>query len=158
MARITIDQIKQLRAQTGAPIMECRTALEKYEGDEKKAQEWIRAKGLEKADKKAQRKVKSGLIEAYTHTDGRIGVLVEVGCETDFVSRNEEFKNFVHELCLQVAAMNPESVDELLKQPWIRDETKTIEGLVKETISRMGENIKINRFQRFELGIDKISK
>lgn len=150
--KISIDQVKKLRKETGAPIMECRTALEKYEGDEKKAKEWLKAKGLEKAEKKSQRKVGAGLVEAYTHTDGKIGVLIEVLCETDFVARNTDFKNFVHELALQVAAMEPKNIDELLGQPWIRDETKKISDLVKEKIAQFGENIKISRFERFVLG------
>ena len=150
--KVSVDQVKKLRAQTGAPIMECRTALEKYEGDEKKAKEWLKAKGLEKAEKKSQRKVKAGLIEAYTHTDGKIGSLVEVCCETDFVSRNPDFKNFVHELALQVAAMNPKNIEELLEQPWIRDETKKISDLVKENVAKFGENIVIRKFERFVLG------
>lgn len=127
-------------------------ALEKYEGDEKKAKEWLKAKGLEKAEKKLQRKVGAGLVEAYTHTDGKIGVLIEVLCETDFVSRNPDFKNFVHELALQVASMNPENVEKLLEQPWIRDETKKISDLVKEKIAQFGENIIIHQFERFALG------
>ncbi len=150
--KITIDQVKKLREETGAPIMECRIALEKYEGSEKKAKEWLKAKGLEKADKKSQRKVGAGLVEAYTHTDGKIGVLVEVLCETDFVARNEDFKNFVHELALQVAAMNPKNIEELLEQSWIRDETKKISDLLKEKIAQFGENIKISRLERFVLG------
>ena len=150
--KISIDQVKKLRKETGAPIMECRTALEKYEGDGKKAKEWLKAKGLEKAEKKSQRKVGAGLVEAYTHTDGKIGVLIEVLCETDFVARNQDFKNFAHELALQVASMNPKNIDELLSQPWIRDETKKISDLVKEKIAQFGENIKISRFERFELG------
>lgn len=150
--KVSVDQVKKLRAQTGAPIMECRVALEKYEGDEKKAKEWLKAKGLEKAEKKSQRKVGAGLVEAYTHTDGKIGVLIEVLCETDFVARNQDFKNFAHELALQVASMNPKNIDELLSQPWIRDETKKISDLVKEKIAQFGENIKISRFERFALG------
>lgn len=150
--KITIDQVKNLREKTGAPIMECRIALEKYGGDEKKAKDWLKAKGLEKAEKKSQRKVGAGLVEAYTHMDGKIGSLIEVLCETDFVSRNPDFKNFVHELALQVAAMNPKNIKELLEQPWIRDETKKISDLVKEKIAQFGENIKISRFERFALG------
>ncbi len=149
--KISLEQIKKLREETGAPIMECRLALEKYEGDEKKAKEWLRAKGLEKADKKSEREVKAGRIESYTHLDGKIGVLVEVLCETDFVARNKDFKDFVHELALQVAAMAPKNVEELLKQPWIRDESKKISDLVKEKIAQFGENIVIKRFERFAL-------
>lgn len=149
--KISISQVKKLREQTGAPIMECRVALRQAQGKLDMAKEILRKKGLEKADKKSQRKVGAGLVEAYTHTDGKIGVLVEVLCETDFVSRNPDFKNFVHELALQVAAMNPKNVDELLSQPWIRDETKKVSDLVKEKIAQFGENIKISRLERFAL-------
>ncbi len=153
MAKITLDQIKKLREQTSAPIMECRIALEKYEGDEKKAIEWLRAKGLERADKKASREVKAGLVESYTHTTGKVGVLVEVACETDFVARNEQFRNLCHELVLQIASMEPKNVKELLGQEYIRDPQKKVGDLVKETIGKLGENIVIRRFERFELGV-----
>jgi elongation factor Ts len=152
MTEITVESIKQLREQTGAPVMECRTALEESGGDIKKAAEILKKKGIERAEKKGARETKAGLIETYTHLDGRIGVMVEVFCETDFVARNDEFKKLVHELALQVASMDPKNVEALLKQPWIRDESETVGDLVKETIGKLGENIKISRFQRFELG------
>jgi len=152
MTEVTIYQIKKLREQTDMPVMDCRQALEEAGGDEKKALDFLKAKGLARAEKKANRQVKAGLISAYTHTNGQIGVLVELACETDFVSRNEEFQLLAHELCLQVASMNPKNVEELLKQPWIRDDKKTIDDLVKETIGKLGENIVIRRIVRFALG------
>jgi len=128
--------------------------LQEANGDIEKAKEILKKKGMERADKKASRETKAGLVESYTHNNGRVGVMVEVFCETDFVARNEEFKKLCHELALQIASMNPESVADLFAQPWIRDESKTIEQLVKETIGKLGENIKVNRFVRFELGVD----
>lgn len=151
MSKITTEQIKKLREETGAPVMECRQALEVSSGDEKKAKEYLRVKGVERAEKKSAREVKAGLVEAYTHAGGKIGVLVEVLCETDFVARNSEFKNLVHELALQVAAMNPVSVEELLEQEWIRDPSKKVGDLIKEAIGKIGENIKVSRISRIAL-------
>lgn len=149
---ITTDLIKKLREETNAPVMECKMALKDANGDFVKAKEILRQKGLERADKKAARETNSGWIESYTHNGGRVGILVEVFCETDFVAKNDHFRNLCHELALQIAAMNPESVETLLAQPWIRDESKTIEILVKEVVGKLGENIKVNRLIRFELG------
>lgn len=152
MAKITTDQIKQLREKTKAGVMDCRKALEESAGDLKKAQQWLREKGIALAGKKADRQTPCGMLAVYTHADGRIVGVVELSCETDFVARCDEFKNLAHELAMQVAAMRPKNVEGLLKQPWIRDERRTIEELVKETIGRLGENIKIRRIARFELG------
>lgn len=149
---ITIDQIKKLRIATDMPVIDCRQALEEAEGDEKKALEVLKAKGAARAEKKADREVKSGLVEVYSHATGKIGVLVEVACETDFVARNEDFKKLCHELALQIASMNPKDVDVLLDQDYIREPGKKIGDLLKETIGKIGENIKIVRFIRFELG------
>lgn len=150
--QVTTDQIKKLREETNAPVMECKMALKEASGDFTKAKEILREKGLERAEKKAARVTNSGWVESYTHNGGRVGILVEVFCETDFVAKNELFQNLCHELALQIASMNPESVEILLTQPWIRDESKTIEILVKETIGKLGENIRVSRFIRFELG------
>lgn len=150
--KITIEEIKKLRELTNAPVMECRVALEEAEGDFKKAEEILRKKGIERAEKKADRQTKAGLVETYTHNGGKVGVMVEVVCETDFVAMNEEFKKLCHEIALQIASMEPETVEKLLAQPWIRDDSKTIEQLVKEAIGKIGENIKIVRFVRYELG------
>lgn len=164
---ITTDQVKQLREKTGAGIMDCRNTLMNTGGDINKAVEILKEKGLLKAEKKGDRATGSGLVEAYIHTAGRIGALVEVNCETDFVARTGEFKELAHCLAMQVAAMNPLCVDEesmpegcddpaeeacLLSQMFIKDPSKTIKDLVVETIAKTGENIKVRRFIRFELG------
>jgi len=150
--QVTIDQIKKLRAKTKAGIADCRRALEESAGDLKKAEELLKSWGMGKAAKKADRAVGSGLIETYMHAGGRIGAMVEVACETDFVARTDEFKNLAHEIAMQITAMDPTTVEELLKQEYIRDSAKTIDELVKETIAKVGENIVIKRFMRFELG------
>lgn len=149
---VDVTLLKKLRNETQAGIADCRIALETTKGDYKKAIEWIRSKGLEKAAKKSDKKTPQGLITSYIHQNGRVGVLVEVTCETDFVARTDEFKNLSHEIAMQVAAMNPKDVDSLLKQEYIRDSSKTIENLIKETIAKLGENIVVKKLQRFEIG------
>src|SRR3989344_2864374 len=148
---IDIKLIKKLRDETQISVSDCRTALEESNGDYKKALERIRRKGLEKAEKKSDRETSQGLVESYIHQNGRIGALVEVLCETDFVARTNEFNNLVREICMQVAAMNPKDIPALLKQEYIRENSKTIDGLVKEVIAKLGENIVIKRLQRFEI-------
>jgi len=150
--KTTIEEIKELRELTGAGIMDVRKALETAGGDKKKALEELKKKGAEVAEKKKDRATQSGLIESYTHNNGKVASMVELLCETDFVAKNEEFKNLAHEIAMQVAAMNPKNVNELLKQEYIRDPSKTVEDLVQELIGRIRENIKISRFQRFEIG------
>lgn len=150
--KITIDQIKELRELTGAGIMDVRKALEASDGDKKKALAILKEKGAEIAEKKKERTTASGLVVSYVHANGKVASLVELLCETDFVARNEEFKNLAHEIAMQIAAMNPKNVDELLKQEYIRDAAKTIDDLIKELIGKIRENIKINRIQRLEIG------
>lgn len=150
--KISIEEIKKLRFTTGASIADCRIVLEESKGDTKKALNLLKARGFEKAEKKSDRETSQGLIESYIHQNGRVGALVEVLCETDFVARTDEFKNLVHEICMQVAAMNPKDVSALLKQEYIRDSSKTIESLIKESIAKLGENIVIKRLQRFGIG------
>lgn len=149
---VDIELLKKLRNETLAGIADCRKALEETKGDYKKAKEWIREKGLEKAAKKSDRETSQGLVESYIHQNGRVGALVEVLCETDFVARTDVFKSLVHEICMQAAAMNPKDVSALLKQDYIRDASKTIDSLIKETIAKLGENIVVKRLQRFEIG------
>lgn len=149
---ITVDQIKKLRAKTGAGIADVHRALEQSGGDEKKALELLKSWGIDKAAAKADRAVGCGLVETYIHSGGRVGAMVEINCETDFVARTAEFKNLAHEIAMQVAAMDPVDVEELLKQEYIRDASGTIDDLVKETIAKLGENIVVRRFMRFELG------
>jgi len=141
-----------LREKTNAGIMDARKALEEASGDMVKAEELLRAWGASKAEKKSDRPTGSGIIETYTHGDGKIGVIVEVASETDFVAKTEQFKTLVHEIALQIAAMDPQSVDELLEQEHIKDSARTIKDLVTDTVAKTGENIKIKRFQRFVLG------
>lgn len=148
---ISVDQIKELREQTGAGISDCRQALEESDGDTAKAKDWLKKKGLDKAAKKAEREVKAGIVETYSH-GGKVGVLVELLCETDFVARTEDFKNLAHELVLQIASMNPASVEDLLAQEYIRDNTQTVDQLIKSVIGKLGENIQIGRFERIALG------
>ncbi|MDD5338707.1 MAG: translation elongation factor Ts [Dehalococcoidales bacterium] len=166
---ISAQQVKSLREQSGAGIMDCRNALTSCKGNVDKALEILKEKGLTKAAKKSNRATGSGLIESYIHTAGRIGSIIEVNCETDFVARTDEFKEMAHCLAMQVAAMNPKYISEkdipedkandvvaaevcLMLQPFIKDPTKTIGDVVTETIAKTGENIKISRFLRYELG------
>ena len=194
---ISTADIKELREQTGAGILDCRKALEENGGDMEKALVFLREKGLADAEKRAGRETSNGRLELYDHGDGRVGVMVEVNCETDFVARTDEFRNFTHEIALQIAAANPRWLTEadvpeeiltserdiarkraleegkpekvidrivdgrlqkfldercLMRQAYIRDEDKTVEELVKETIASTGENISIRRFERWEVG------
>lgn len=151
MAQIDLKAIKKLRDATSASIADVRHALDESNGDEKKALEWLKKRAAEIAAKKADRETGEGLIEAYIHGAGKVGVLVEILCETDFVAKTDEFKKLTKEVAMQIAAMNPEDVDSLLKQEYIRDSSQTIEQLVKGVIGKLGENITVKRFVRFEL-------
>ena len=190
------EQIKELREKTGAGVLECKRALEEAGGDFEKASEILQERGLAKAAKRADRATSAGALDLYDHGDGRVGVMVEVNCETDFVARTDEFREFAHEIALQVAATDPTWVSEedvpedvlageranyaesaleegkpedvvdrivegrlakfldehcLLRQPYIRDDEKTVDELLKEHIATTGENIQIRRFIRWEL-------
>jgi len=194
---VTTKQIKELRDATGAGMMDCKEALVHADGDFDKAVDFLREKGLAKAAKRAGREASDGVVEVYTHGDGRIGVLVEVNSETDFVARSEAFRTFAHEVALQVAASSPlcvsieqlpeealerernvarnQAIEEgkpenildrivegrlekykdevvLLRQTYIRDSSLTVQDLLSEAISSIGENIVIRRFVRWELG------
>lgn len=194
---ISTDLIKELRDRTGAGILACREALEETSSDLEKAVALLRERGLAAAAKKADRETHDGVLDLYNHGDGRVGVIVEVNCETDFVARTEEFRHFAHEMALQIAATSPrwirvedipeavieeerqnariwareggkpENVIErivegrlvkfyddncLLRQPYIRDDEKTVDELVKEMIAATGENITIRRFVRWTVG------
>ena len=149
---VDINLLKKLRQETGVSIADCRKALEEADNNYDKAKENLRKSGLEKAAKKSERATSQGVIDAYIHAGGRVGSLIEVSCETDFVARTNEFKELTHEIAMQVAAMNPASVEELLQQDYIRDASKTIGDMVKETIAKIGENIVIKRITRFEMG------
>ncbi len=193
---VPTELIKELREQTGAGVLECKRALEEADGDVEKATEIIHERGLAKAAKRSGRETGAGLLDLYDHGDGRVGVMVEVNCETDFVARTDEFREFAHEMSLQVAATGPRWVadedipedvleerralytqqalnegkpedvierivegrmakflDEscLLRQPYVRDDSKTVDELLKENIATIGENIQIRRFVRWEV-------
>ncbi len=165
--RASTETIKELRGKTGAGIIDCKKALDEAEGDMEKACEILIQRGIALAQKKSQRTAEQGIIETYVHPGGKIGVMVEVNCETDFVAHTNEFKELAHNIALQIAAMSPKFVspeevtseancdtqtDCLLLQPFIKDPTKTIHDIITETIAKIGENIKVRRFTRFELG------
>lgn len=145
-----IGDIQKLRDETGAGVMDCKKALEETYGDFEKAKQILYQKGLAKASQKSERITGAGLLEAYIHNN-RVGVLLELRCETDFVANNDLFKELAHNLAMQIAAMNPENQKELLKQVFIRDESQTIEELIKQYIAKTGENIRVERFCRYEL-------
>lgn len=146
-----IELVKKLREEMGLGIMEIKSAVEEADGDEKKAKEILKEKGFKKAKKKAERETHQGRIATYTHTTGKIGVMVELLCETDFVAKNEEFMTVARDICLQVAAMNPEKVEDLMEMEFIKDPGKKIKDLVTGLVAKFGENIKIGRFARFEI-------
>lgn len=148
---MNIEDIKKLREETGAGIADCQEALKESNGDMTKAKEWLKKKGVDKASSKAEREVKAGIVDVYSH-GGKVGVLVELLCETDFVARTEDFKNLAHELVLQIASMNPSSVEDLLSQEYIRDGSQTIDQLIKSVIGKLGENIQVGKFERIALG------
>lgn len=175
---ISTQMVKELREQTGAGIMDAKRALEAADGDMQKAAQVLRQKGLERADRKSDRVAVQGLVETYVHGGGRIGVMVEVNCETDFVARTPDFVTLAHDVAMQIAATDPHyvSVDDvpaaemeagikkygdqesftkqavLLEQAFIKDAKLTIGALIKDHIAKLGENVVIRRFARFELG------
>lgn len=148
----TKDDVKRLREETGAGVMDCKRALDEAKGDFEKAKVLIKERGLAKAKSKSDREAREGIVEAYVHAGGRIGAMVELSSETDFVARNEDFRGLAKEIAMQVAAMAPKNVDELLEQAYIRDASKTIGELVTSIASTTGENVRVKRFERFELG------
>ena len=194
---ISAAQVRDLRNASGAPMMDCKKALTECGGDMDKAVEWLRKKGISKAAKKADREASEGAVSSYIHHNGRVGVLLEVNCETDFVAATDDFKAFCREISLHIASMKPicvarEEVPEalvekekeilkaqidtskpaeiqekmlegrmgkfyaescLLEQPWVKDDKKTIEQFRAETVGKLGENIQIRRFARFEIGL-----
>jgi elongation factor Ts len=155
------ELIKELREKTGAGIMECKRAIEDATGDLVKAEQLIKERGLAMAEKKAGREAGQGLIDSYIHA-GRIGAMIELNCETDFVARTDDFRLLAREIAMQVAATNPSRISSteesndgdvpLLDQPYIRDGSKTVRDLLNETIARVRENVVVRRFARFEIG------
>lgn len=171
--KISAERVKELRDQSGAGIMQCRKALIESQGDIERALEFLKQQSLFKAAKKAERPAVEGLIEAYVHAGGRIGAMVELNCETDFVARTDEFKQLAHHLAMQIAAMNPRFISEeeaptgskiepqtacLLLQADIKDPERTVKEIIAETIAKVGENIRVSRFARFELGASESEK
>ena len=144
------SDIVALREATGAGVVECKKALEEAGGDVEKAKQLIWKRGYAKAASKAQRKTGAGMIEAYVHSD-RIGVIVEVRCETDFVAKTPQFRELAHDIALQVASMDPESVEALMVQPFIKDESLAVKDIVARAVAVIGENIRVERFCRYEL-------
>lgn len=164
---ISASLVKDLRTRSGAGVIDCRNALIKTEGDMDKALALLKEQGVTKAKKKTERTTKQGLVESYIHTGGRVGAIIEINCETDFVARTEDFKNLAHDLAMQVTACAPVCVakedmkeDEeadpetacLLLQPFIKDPSQTIQDVITTVVAKTGENIKVGRFIRFELG------
>lgn len=145
-----LNDIQRLREATGAGVMDCKRALDDTKGDFEAAMDLIKERGLVKAEKKSQRSTGAGLLETYVH-NGRVGVLLELRCETDFVARADAFRQLAHELVMQIAAMEPADVEALTKQLYIKDESVTIKDLVKKNIALLGENIRIEKFCRYEL-------
>ncbi len=150
--KFSLDDLKKLRAETSAGVADCRQALEDAAGNYDAAKKLLTERGLEKAAKKEGKETSQGIIESYVHAGGKVGVLVELRSETDFVARTDEFKALAHEIALQVAAMSPKDVDELLQSAYIRDASQTIAALIKGTIAKVGENITVARFTRLKLG------
>ncbi len=148
---IKADQVKQLREKTGASMMECKKALEESKGDEARALLILRKKDKDIALKKSKRESKQGIVESYVHSNGKIGVLLELNCETDFVARNKEFKELAHDLALHIAGMDSKDEKDLLEEPFVKNPEITVKDLVEEKIAKLGENIKIGKFIRYEL-------
>ncbi len=146
-----IELVKKIRNETGLGIMEIKAALEEADGDETKAKQILKEKGFKKAETKTERETHQGRVATYTHSTGKIGVMVELLCETDFVAKHEDFMELTKDICLQIAAMNPENVDQLLKQEFIKDASITIEEKIKGLVVKFGENMKLTRFQRYEI-------
>ncbi len=146
-----IDKIKQLRDETGASIGAIRSALSESGGDLEEARTRLSAKLGALAQKKSSREVRAGVVEAYIHGNGKIGVLLELQCETDFVARNPEFKGLAHDLSMHIAAMSPRDREELSAQEFIKNPDRRVKEIVDEAIGKFGENIKIGNFSRFEL-------
>ena len=164
---VSVEAIKELRERTGAGIMDCKRALQESKGDLARAEEILREQGVVSAAKKASRATNQGVVESYIHSGGRIGAIVEVNCETDFVARTPDFKELAHDLAMQVAAMSPLYVDDseipdgdevdpqqacILQQPFIKDPSQTVQDLVNEMVGKLGENVRVRRFTRFSLG------
>ncbi len=164
---VDVKLVRDLRDETGAGIMDCKEALEKSDGDMEKAIQALREKGVASATKRVGKDTNEGVIETYLHTGGRVGAMVELGCETDFVARTEEFRKLAHDICMQVAAMGPvyveaDEIEEgddrppaqivLMLQPYIKNSSSSVGEMVRELAGKVGENIKVVRFTRLAVG------
>ncbi|MEX2047414.1 MAG: translation elongation factor Ts [Chloroflexota bacterium] len=152
MTKIDPKDVQRLRSESGAGVMDCKRALEETEGDFAKALALLRERGVQSVAKKSERAAKEGVIASYIHANRRVGALIELASETDFVARGEDFQKLAQEIAMQVAAMEPGSIDELLEQPYIRDGSKKIRDLVTDVASSTKENVHVRRIQRFALG------
>ena len=163
----SVEAIKALRDETGAGIMDCKRALEQANGDLDEARNILRKQGIASAARKASRITEEGLVEAYIHSGSRVGAIVELNCETDFVARTPDFQNLAHDIAMQVAAMSPRYVDSsdipdgedgdpqeicLMQQPFIKDTVLSVQDLVNEAVAKLGENVRVTRFARFSVG------
>lgn len=148
--KINPEDIQKLREATGAGVMDCQHALKSCGGDIDKAAAILHEKGMEKVEKRSGRSTGAGIIHSYVH-NGRIGVLLDLRAETDFVVRSDPFRDLVHNLAMHIAASAPKDTEELLKQPYIKDESKTVKDLINEVIAKVGENVTVNQFSRIEL-------
>ena len=152
MPKYTAADIKKLREETGAGMLDCKKCLEKANGNYEEAVKFAIARGLAKAEKKSDRETKEGYIASYVHANSKIAALVKILCETDFVARNDEFKAMAKDVAMQVVAMGASDVEELLKQDFIKDPGMTIEDLIKRTSGKIGEKFVVNRFVRYTVG------
>ena len=146
-----IDKIKHLRDSTGLSLNEIKKALVEAAGDVVKAAEVLKKLGVSMAAKKSSREVKEGIVESYVHSTKKVGSMIEILCETDFVARNIEFQKLAHDIAMHVAAMKPENDKELLAQPFVRDQDMTVQELINQSIAKLGENIRLGRFEVFEI-------
>lgn len=149
--KITTEEIKTLREETGLSVMQCQKALEEARGDRVMALELLKKKGAEIAAKKSDRELKAGVVASYVHAGDKVGVMLELLCETDFVSKNPEFRSIARDIGMHIAAMNPGSWEELLEQPFIKDPNLKISDVVSNTVQKFGERTELGRFVRFSL-------
>lgn len=148
---IDLNLLKKLRSETSAGIADIKAALSQANNNEEEAKKILRQRGLDKANSKADRETAAGVVESYIHSNKGSGAMVVLTCETDFVSRNEDFGKLAHEIAMQVTAMEAKNIEDLLSQPWIKDASLTIEDLLKSHIAKFGENIKIKDFKKLEI-------
>ncbi|OHB16633.1 MAG: translation elongation factor Ts [Parcubacteria group bacterium RIFCSPLOWO2_01_FULL_40_65] len=146
-----IDSIKKIREQTGLSVADIKNALKEAGGDETKALEVLSSRGHKIAEKKAGREAKEGIIESYIHGTKKVGAIIVLNCETDFVAKSQDFQELAHDLAMQIASMDPKDIDELMKQPFIKEQELAIKELISKYIAKLGENIKIGDFKRYQM-------